>query len=259
MTGGNQGKTQTQTLKEGVDVVVGTPGRVGHLLDVGKLEVDDLEAVVMDECDVLLGDSFEFAEQVAPLRDATLAARKRAAEPSSCWSPRPSRRTSCGSSRRFSRATCVWCKARPAQAGGGSARAPGGLLRRGRGGRPERVLPQVSRARATAGGGAREGQGQKGQKGRGWRGAAHAALLQQDRDVSSRGEHVAPRGSRRRAVSADAVPRGVDGRAQESLAGRVSGAASYGGDAHDAGVHGPRLTRAGRCGREPRDPLRLPA
>ena len=76
MTGGNQGKTQTQTLKEGVDVVVGTPGRVGHLLDVGKLEVDDLEAVVMDECDVLLGDSFEFAEQVAPLRDATLAARK---------------------------------------------------------------------------------------------------------------------------------------------------------------------------------------
>ena len=76
MTGGNQGKTQTQTLKEGVDVVVGTPGRVGHLVDVGKLEVDDLEAVVMDECDVLLGDSFEFAEQVAPLRDATLAARK---------------------------------------------------------------------------------------------------------------------------------------------------------------------------------------
>jgi ATP-dependent RNA helicase DDX18/HAS1 len=76
MTGGNQGKTQTQTLKEGVDVVVGTPGRVGHLVDVGKLLVDDLEAVVMDECDVLLGDSFEFAEQVAPLRDATTAARK---------------------------------------------------------------------------------------------------------------------------------------------------------------------------------------
>jgi ATP-dependent RNA helicase DDX18/HAS1 len=72
MTGGNEGKTQTQTLKEGVDVVVGTPGRVSHLVEVGKLEVNDLEAVVMDECDVLLGDSFEFAEQVAPLRDATL-------------------------------------------------------------------------------------------------------------------------------------------------------------------------------------------
>ena len=80
MTGGNQGKTQTQALKEGVDVVVGTPGRVGHLLDVGKLEVDDLEAVVMDECDVLLGDSFEFAEQVAPLRDATLAAKRAGGE-----------------------------------------------------------------------------------------------------------------------------------------------------------------------------------
>ena len=80
MTGGNKGKTQTQALKEGIDVVVGTPGRVGHLLDVGKLEVDDLEAVVMDECDVLLGDSFEFAEQVAPLRDATLAAKRAGGE-----------------------------------------------------------------------------------------------------------------------------------------------------------------------------------
>ena len=73
MTGGNQGKTQTQALKEGIDVVVGTPGRVSHLLDVGKIDVSELEAVVMDECDVLLGDSFEFAEQVRPLREATLA------------------------------------------------------------------------------------------------------------------------------------------------------------------------------------------
>ena len=70
MTGGNQGKTQTRALKEGVDVVVGTPGRVGHLVDVGKLDTRDLQAVVMDECDVLLGDSFEFAEQVRPLRAA---------------------------------------------------------------------------------------------------------------------------------------------------------------------------------------------
>tara|TARA_B110000977_G_scaffold65561_1_gene89340 strand:+ start:739 stop:2883 length:2145 start_codon:yes stop_codon:yes gene_type:complete len=99
MTGGNEGKTQTQALKEGIDVVVGTPGRVQHMVEVrishpphtaslvahtptdtfffynkvGKIDVSDLQAVVMDECDVLLGDSFEFAEQVKPLRQACLA------------------------------------------------------------------------------------------------------------------------------------------------------------------------------------------
>jgi hypothetical protein len=57
-------------LKEGVDVVIGTPGRVAHLVEVGKLETRDLLAVVVDECDVLLGDSFEFAEQVRPLKEA---------------------------------------------------------------------------------------------------------------------------------------------------------------------------------------------
>ena len=70
MTGGNEGKTQTRALKEGVDVVIGTPGRVAHLVEVGKLETRDLLAVVVDECDVLLGDSFEFAEQVRPLKEA---------------------------------------------------------------------------------------------------------------------------------------------------------------------------------------------
>ena len=57
-------------MKEGVDVVIGTPGRVAHLVEVGKLETRDLLAVVVDECDVLLGDSFEFAEQVRPLKEA---------------------------------------------------------------------------------------------------------------------------------------------------------------------------------------------
>jgi ATP-dependent RNA helicase DDX18/HAS1 len=41
---------------------------VGWLVSEGYLETDDLQAVVMDECDVLLGDSFEFAEQVEPLK-----------------------------------------------------------------------------------------------------------------------------------------------------------------------------------------------
>ena len=72
VTGGGDrfARTQIDALKEGVDVVVGTPGRVAWLVESGKLDVRDLTAVVMDECDVLLGDSFEFAEQVRPLRDA---------------------------------------------------------------------------------------------------------------------------------------------------------------------------------------------
>jgi len=49
---------------------VGTPGRVGWLVGEGYLDTADLSAVVMDECDVLLGDSFEFAEQVEPLKFA---------------------------------------------------------------------------------------------------------------------------------------------------------------------------------------------
>ena len=63
-------RTQIEALKEGVDIVIGTPGRVARLIEEGKMLTDDVEAVVMDECDVLLGDSFEFAEQVAPIRNA---------------------------------------------------------------------------------------------------------------------------------------------------------------------------------------------
>ena len=77
VTGGEKNsRTQIETIREGCDVVVGTPGRIGWLVQQKKLDPGDLRAVVMDECDVLLGDSFEFAEQVAPIRDAVpLSAR----------------------------------------------------------------------------------------------------------------------------------------------------------------------------------------
>jgi len=63
-------RTQIEALMDGVDIVVGTPGRVARLIEEGKMLTDDVEAVVLDECDVLLGESFEFAEQVAPIRNA---------------------------------------------------------------------------------------------------------------------------------------------------------------------------------------------
>ena len=66
----SKSRTQIEALAEGVDIVVGTPGRVARLIQEGKMDTDDVDAVVLDECDVLLGDSFEFAEQVAPIRNA---------------------------------------------------------------------------------------------------------------------------------------------------------------------------------------------
>ena len=118
MTGGNQGKTQTRALKEGVDVVVGTPGRVGHLVDVGKLDTRDLQAVVMDECDALLGTASS-----SPSRFARCARRVHPRRSSSS-SPPPSRRMSCDSCGRFSTTRFAWCKAR------GLHRPAAGLLER---------------------------------------------------------------------------------------------------------------------------------
>jgi len=67
----SKSRTQIEALVDGVDIVVGTPGRVARLIEEGKMLTDDVDAVVLDECDVLLGENFEFAEQVAPIRNAT--------------------------------------------------------------------------------------------------------------------------------------------------------------------------------------------
>eukprot|EP00958_Prasinococcus_capsulatus_P027746 scaffold5824_cov373-Prasinococcus_capsulatus_cf.AAC.3 len=60
ITGNSGWKTQVKALEEGVDLVVGTPGRLlQHVLE-GTLKVDNLIMVVMDECDVLLDDELKF-------------------------------------------------------------------------------------------------------------------------------------------------------------------------------------------------------
>ena len=61
--------TQTKTLKSGVDIVIGTPGRIRYLCETGRMELDDLDSIILDECDVLLGDAFEFASQIRPIKD----------------------------------------------------------------------------------------------------------------------------------------------------------------------------------------------
>lgn len=70
VTGGRPIRTQREALEGGVDVVVGTPGRLAELLTSGSLSLERCAAIVYDEVDVLLGYSSMFAEQVAPLRGA---------------------------------------------------------------------------------------------------------------------------------------------------------------------------------------------
>ncbi|KAI8113511.1 hypothetical protein M9435_003512 [Picochlorum sp. BPE23] len=69
-TGGHPMRTQKKTLENGVDIVVGTPGRLLELQASGSLDVSQCSHVVCDEADVLLGPASSFAEQVLPLKDS---------------------------------------------------------------------------------------------------------------------------------------------------------------------------------------------
>lgn len=63
-TGGNTRsmKSQASLLKEGVDVLIATPGRIITLLQDGILDLEDCRAVVLDEVDVLfLDETFRLA------------------------------------------------------------------------------------------------------------------------------------------------------------------------------------------------------
>ncbi len=62
--GGFKWRTQKEALDEGVDVVVATPGRLAEHVKAGNLRLDQTRAIVLDEVDVLLGDSYAFAQQV---------------------------------------------------------------------------------------------------------------------------------------------------------------------------------------------------
>ncbi|MEM9300544.1 MAG: DEAD/DEAH box helicase [Pseudomonadota bacterium] len=56
--GGQDYKTQLRALKRGVQVVVGTPGRVMDHLRRGTLKLDSLQALVLDEADEMLRMGF---------------------------------------------------------------------------------------------------------------------------------------------------------------------------------------------------------
>ena len=72
--GGQPIGRQLRELERGVDVVVGTPGRVLDHLSRGTLRLDDLRTVVLDEADEML--DMGFAEDIDAILDAAPAGRQ---------------------------------------------------------------------------------------------------------------------------------------------------------------------------------------
>ncbi len=56
--GGVSINPQIQELRQGVDIVVGTPGRILDLADRGDLKLKDIEFIVLDEADIMLDMGF---------------------------------------------------------------------------------------------------------------------------------------------------------------------------------------------------------
>ncbi|CAI0374242.1 unnamed protein product [Linum tenue] len=64
-TGGFRQKTQLETLEQGVDLVIATPGRFLFLIKQGVLKLENLRCAVLDEIDILFkDDDFEAALQL---------------------------------------------------------------------------------------------------------------------------------------------------------------------------------------------------
>ena len=67
MTGGHAARTQVEALKQGVDVLVATPGRLATLVDGAAVRLTDCRALVLDEADVLAGPNSEFTDALSPI------------------------------------------------------------------------------------------------------------------------------------------------------------------------------------------------
>lgn len=57
--GGTKVKDDIQTLKDGVQIIVGTPGRVYHMINEGFLNTQKLKMLVIDEADEMLSRGFK--------------------------------------------------------------------------------------------------------------------------------------------------------------------------------------------------------
>ena len=67
--GGQSIEQQIRQLKKGVDIVVGTPGRVQDLIDRKVLKLDKLEYFILDEADEML--NMGFVEDIEKILEST--------------------------------------------------------------------------------------------------------------------------------------------------------------------------------------------
>lgn len=74
--GGQPYSPQISALRRGVDIVVGTPGRLGDLLDRDVLHLNEIKTVVLDEADEML--NMGFMEDVEKILATTPAERQTA-------------------------------------------------------------------------------------------------------------------------------------------------------------------------------------
>ncbi len=74
--GGQPYERQIRRIKKGVDVIVGTPGRLLDLIKQKVLDLSHVEVVVLDEADEML--SMGFVEDIALILDATPSSRQTA-------------------------------------------------------------------------------------------------------------------------------------------------------------------------------------
>lgn len=74
--GGQSIERQIQRLKRGIDIVVGTPGRILDLLDRGSLNLEHLRYLVLDEADEML--SMGFIQDVERILEASPSERQTA-------------------------------------------------------------------------------------------------------------------------------------------------------------------------------------
>jgi len=57
--GGTDTQRDARELRAGQQVVVGTPGRIAHLIRKGSLKTDDIQVFVLDEADEMLSEGFK--------------------------------------------------------------------------------------------------------------------------------------------------------------------------------------------------------
>ncbi|KAG6546128.1 hypothetical protein Mapa_012162 [Marchantia paleacea] len=69
LTGGFKWKTQVESLEQGADIVIATPGRLLQHLEAGNIQFDHLKSVVFDEVDILFDDE-DFSQALQTINKA---------------------------------------------------------------------------------------------------------------------------------------------------------------------------------------------